>query len=137
MKYKTKQVEIEAILVQPHYRNLDEIIAFVGSENLCPIERRPDYVLKIRTLEGDESVGYGDYIIKGLEGEFYPCKPSIFEKKYEIPKTIKKQRTALQIVADFLSSHPSKEFKVTGDETCRALVIEKDLSTPPKSKDVR
>ena len=35
------------------------------------------------------------------------------------------KRTTLQIVADFLASHESKQFKVTGDEKCRALVIEK------------
>ena len=84
MKYKTKPCEIEAIIVQSGYRNLTEIIAFVGGDNLCPIERRPNYVLKIKTLEGNMSVSYGDYIIKGLKGEFYPCKPDIFEMKYEL-----------------------------------------------------
>lgn len=83
MKFRKKPVEVEALLVQPQYRNLEEIIAFVGDRNLCPIERRPDYVLKIKTLEGDMSVGYGDWIIKGIQGEFYPCKPDIFEQTYE------------------------------------------------------
>ncbi len=84
MKYTKKPVEVEVILVQPQYRNLDEIISFVGADNLCPIERRPDYVLKIKTLEGDMAVGYGDFIIKGVKGEFYPCKPDIFEMTYEV-----------------------------------------------------
>lgn len=83
MQYRKKPVEIEALLVQPHYRNLEEIIAFVGAENLCPIERRPDYVLKIKTLEGDMAVGFGDFIIRGVKGEFYSCKPDIFEMTYE------------------------------------------------------
>ena len=83
MKYKTKPCEVEAIIAQVGYRNLTEIIAFVGEDNLCPIERRPNYVLKIKTLEGDMSVSYGDYIIRGLKGEYYPCKPEIFEMKYE------------------------------------------------------
>ena len=37
----------------------------------------------ICTLEGRHVVSEGDYIIKGIEGEFYPCKPDIFEKTYE------------------------------------------------------
>jgi hypothetical protein len=82
MKYRKKPVIVEAILVQPQYKNLDEIIDFVG-DSLHPIERRPDYVLKIKTLEGDHNVSYGDFIIKGIKGEFYPCKPDIFEATYE------------------------------------------------------
>lgn len=39
--------------------------------------------LFIRTLEGDHHVTVGDYIIKGVNGELYPCKPDIFEKTYE------------------------------------------------------
>lgn len=37
----------------------------------------------IRTLEGDMRATYGDYIIRGVAGEFYPCKPDIFEQTYE------------------------------------------------------
>lgn len=37
----------------------------------------------IRTLEGDMTVDLGDFVIKGVEGEFYPCKPEIFKKTYE------------------------------------------------------
>jgi hypothetical protein len=38
---------------------------------------------KIPTLEGDMLANLGDFIIKGINGEFYPCKPDIFEKTYE------------------------------------------------------
>lgn len=37
----------------------------------------------IHTLEGDMRANFGDWIIKGVEGEIYPCKPDIFEKTYE------------------------------------------------------
>lgn len=40
--------------------------------------------LTIQTLEGNMTARLGDYIIKGVNGEFYPCKPDIFEKTYEI-----------------------------------------------------
>lgn len=39
--------------------------------------------LMIRTLEGDMRATYGDYVIRGVAGEFYPCKPDIFEQTYE------------------------------------------------------
>ncbi len=40
-------------------------------------------ILIIRTLEGDMKADIGDYIIKGVQGEFYPCKPGIFHATYE------------------------------------------------------
>lgn len=40
--------------------------------------------LYIKTLEGDHHVSYGDYIIKGVAGELYPCKPDIFKATYEL-----------------------------------------------------
>ena len=40
--------------------------------------------LYIYTLEGDHQAGIGDYIIKGVHGEFYPCKEDIFHKTYEV-----------------------------------------------------
>ena len=42
-----------------------------------------DGALMIRTLEGDMRATPGDYIIKGVKGEFYPCKPDIFEQSYD------------------------------------------------------
>ena len=88
MKYKTKPVEIEAI--QWTGLNLEEIKTFVGDSLIYNIidtawevgKGRPHVLMKIKTLEGDMHVTEGDYIIKGLKGEFYPCKPDIFEKKY-------------------------------------------------------
>lgn len=42
-----------------------------------------DGTLRIKTLEGTHIASIGDYIIKGVKGEFYPCKPDIFEMTYE------------------------------------------------------
>lgn len=39
--------------------------------------------MTIKTLEGDMKAEFGDWIIKGVKGEFYPCKPDIFEATYE------------------------------------------------------
>jgi hypothetical protein len=43
--------------------------------------------LRIYTLEGDMKANFGDWIIKGVQGEFYPCKPDIFEATYEAVET--------------------------------------------------
>ena len=83
MKFRKKPVEVEAIQVEAGYRNLKQIFSFCGEGNICPIERRPDYVLKIKTLEGEMAVNYGDWIIKGVKGEFYPCRSDIFDLTYE------------------------------------------------------
>ena len=47
------------------------------------IRLKEEGTLLIRTLEGDHIASVGDYIIKGIKGEIYPCKPDIFEKTYE------------------------------------------------------
>lgn len=89
MKYKKKPVVIDAI--QFDGLNLEEIKEFVGDKLIYDIidsawqvgKGRPHILMKIKTLEGDMNVSEMDYIIKGVEGEFYPCKPYIFYKTYE------------------------------------------------------
>lgn len=78
MKFRKKPVVIEA--VQFTGANDAECMAF------CPLahdpdDRRPSLI--IPTLEGDMLVSLGDWIIKGVKGEFYPCKPDIFAATYE------------------------------------------------------
>ena len=89
MKYKKKPVIIDAI--QWTGGNMVEIADFAkgfakfdeirqsDAENKIPAQ----YDLSIQTLEGTMQASRGDYIIKGVNGEFYPCKPDIFEKTYE------------------------------------------------------
>lgn len=86
MKYRKKPVEIEA--VQWAGDNPNEIWGFAG--DACTIDMlsysntdRPIYTLVIHTLEGDMLASPGDFIIKGVQGEFYPCKPDIFWQTYE------------------------------------------------------
>ena len=77
MRYRTKPCEIEA--VQWTGRNVVEIMRFVKNESAIITNG----VLIIKTLEGDMVASTGDYIIRGLRGEYYPCKPDVFQKKYE------------------------------------------------------
>lgn len=78
-KYRKKPVIIEAVIWTGN--NIDEVkkLAKNATENF--IFDNND--LFIETLEGNMKVSVGDYIIKGVEGEFYPCKPNIFKKTYE------------------------------------------------------
>jgi len=78
---RKKSVKIECMLWDGN--NWDEI------EKWCPYGLTYDYPasrksITIDTLEGKMTAKCGDYIIKGVEGEFYPCKPDIFKKTYEI-----------------------------------------------------
>ena len=80
---RKKPVEVEVC----HWTgyNVDEIISFCG-DVAHDMYEKPDgtYTLYIRTLEGSHMATPGDYIIKGVKGEFYPCKPDIFAQTYDI-----------------------------------------------------
>lgn len=89
MYYITKPVVIEA--VQWTGTNIEEIKKFVDNDSLDytaldydVIRGAPRFAMCINTLEGVMSASVGDYIIKGLRGEFYPCKPDVFERKYDL-----------------------------------------------------
>ena len=77
-RYKTKPCEIEAIQWTGY--NEKQVCDFVKDKHFVSW----DGDLMIVTLEGEMRASIGDYIIKGLRGEFYPCKPDVFAKKYEL-----------------------------------------------------
>jgi hypothetical protein len=82
--YRKKPVDIEA--VQFTKDNYSEVWQFTnGMAHTFVIDLRPEGkdTCIIPTLEGQHIATEGDYIIRGVEGEFYPCKSSIFEKTYE------------------------------------------------------
>lgn len=77
IRYKTRPCEIEAI--QWTGKNIIELLDWGQGKILW----NDVDDLFIDTLEGRMQASINDYIIKGLRGEFYPCKPDVFEKKYE------------------------------------------------------
>jgi hypothetical protein len=82
-KYQSIVVEKEALLFDGN--NFKECEEFIGVDNYDNTLKYPN----IKTLEGVMEVSVGDYIIKGLSGEFYPCKPEIFKKSYvEVAETV-------------------------------------------------
>lgn len=100
IKYKKKPVEIEAFQWDGSLDCASEIINW-GADNKATVRyigERPERKapngeysqffqpcrLKIETLEGWIFASPGDFIIKGIQGEFYPCKPDIFAETYEV-----------------------------------------------------
>lgn len=91
MKYRKKPVVVEAIRFDGF--NYLEIKHFINDQEICEVEINdiaweagkapPIADIHINTLEGKMKANVGDYIIKGVNGEFYPCKTDIFEKTYE------------------------------------------------------
>lgn len=80
-KYRKKPVVIEAMLVPPEgHEGSPELVAFLSE---CECQSEFDGSISIFTLEGTMSARPGDWIIKGVNGEFYPCKPDVFDKTYE------------------------------------------------------
>jgi len=75
-KFRKKPVVIEAIKYTG--KNATEITRFItGDVEAMAFDET------IKTLEGEMHASVGDWIIKGVKGEFYPCKPDIFEATYE------------------------------------------------------
>jgi hypothetical protein len=110
-RYRKKPVEIEAMQFVPPAPKAHALTSWMEA-NLYPFLvgdatrpetlRYPDQIetddstpdkgiyidprsgeLRIRTLEGDMRVSVGDFVIRGVQGEFYPCKPAVFAATYE------------------------------------------------------
>jgi hypothetical protein len=99
-KYRKKPVVIEAMLWEGGSIAASNIVGWIidGGHAAKWREEKPEVRvsngelaqlfepehIRIRTLEGDIKASTGDYIIKGVRGEFYPCKPDIFAATYEV-----------------------------------------------------
>lgn len=78
-KYRKKPVVIDALQFTGGKDSANQVLDF------CPNSTWHMHIdsISIGTLEGFMSANPGDWIIKGVKGEFYPCKPDIFEQTYE------------------------------------------------------
>ena len=83
MKFRKKPVVIEA--VQYDGRETQELVAHIGDRQATfyTEDARTPPRLEVATLEGAMRADVGDWIIKGVKGEIYPCKPDIFAATYE------------------------------------------------------
>ena len=115
-KYMKKPIVIEAIqwtkendVELEHWLSKEKSVELEIDDHLYVAGVGTPYISKIqiKTLEGTMEASYGDYIIKGINGEIYPCKPDIFEKTYEQPKQyvdelklVEKKLKALEIIKE-------------------------------------
>lgn len=81
MKYRKKPVEVEAFRFMIDGKVPDWFSDAMINKTIIP---HTNGTCDIKTLEGVMRADFGDYIIKGVHGELYPCKPDIFEKTYEV-----------------------------------------------------
>ncbi len=82
-KYRKKPVVIEATLWDGTRETLDHLLAMGMVTSLYSSVSGKIQELRIKTLEGSIEATEGDWIIRGVQGEFYPYKPDIFEQTYE------------------------------------------------------
>jgi hypothetical protein len=81
IRYRKRPVVVDAI--QWTGNNIEKIWDTFGAASLYgPTETNVDSIM-VRTLEGVMRAALGDWIIRGVKGELYPCKPDIFEATYE------------------------------------------------------
>jgi hypothetical protein len=100
-QYRKKPIIIEAIQLKDNQKSIYEVTTFINgakpdtSSCMMASDYWDSYLdlckksggIRLKTLESDNETqiaSFGDWIIKGVNGEFYPCKPDIFEKTYEI-----------------------------------------------------
>lgn len=85
--YRKKPVVVEAAFIKPG--NIEKVAEWCGAVLVRNeldhgnIEAEDEVYLLIETLEGNMRASIGDFVIRGVQGEFYPCKPDIFEQTYE------------------------------------------------------
>ena len=94
MKYRKLPVVIDAVeWTGENHREMWEFLTGNTDENTSMTTCDANFYiahekvaggLVIKTLEGDHMANIGDFIIKGIKGEYYPCKPEIFHKTYEV-----------------------------------------------------
>lgn len=91
-RFRKKPVVIEAMQWDGSRPSIDAICRWAND----PLPIDEDWIIayntfggddvsdpRVGTLEGDMRIGVGDWVIKGVKGEFYPCKPDVFQQSYE------------------------------------------------------
>jgi hypothetical protein len=88
MRFRKKPVEVEAIQFKGTDESASEVLGWIGDQNLGTVIAVPhrttgEWLVVIETLEGAMKAEPGDWIIRGVQGEYYPRKPAIFDQTYE------------------------------------------------------
>ena len=84
MKFRKKPVVVEAWQLDfGYWRQKPDWLLRAVNTGRAWVQGGPEPYLTIRTLEGDHRANPGDWVIRGIKGELYPCKPDIFAATYE------------------------------------------------------
>ncbi|WP_319583904.1 hypothetical protein [uncultured Pseudodesulfovibrio sp.] len=132
-RFQKKPVVIEAVIWDG---NADTANTFIGEKygSDWSYEAGSQRII-IPTLEGDHIGNIGDFIIKGVKGEFYPCKPDVFEATYEAPgRDLSKRDELLSAACPLMESldrmSPYTYLLITSTEA--RLVQEEQFALNPK-----
>ena len=122
-KYRKKPIIVEAVVWTGN--NIDEIkeLAKNAVEHIIFVNNN----LYIETLEGNMNVSVGDYVIKGIAGEFYPCKPDIFKKTYEtISMVLDNDKTTISMSEYRKLENKNKKLRNTINRLKRVIEKQED-----------
>ena len=148
MKATKKPVTIEC--VKWDGENIEEIKTFCGEVNIkLQLDTHaydagiapPRFDLTIHTLEGDHHASVGDIIIRGVNGEFYPCKPDIFEKTYDIVVGDDKVHEFVETKHDLLTTKYTKvleeaDYKYNAPHTFKVIKAQEETSEEHKGENL-
>jgi hypothetical protein len=81
--YRMKPIVIQAMQVTDENTKVVCDWVYGDSRGMTPVSYLADGTVTIQTLEGTMRANVGDWVIRGVQGEFYPCKPDIFAATYE------------------------------------------------------
>ena len=138
-KYRKKPVTIDAVLwTGKNHREMFDLLTnsmfhdvpmTISGKNFYIDHEKVEGGLVIKTLEGEHIASIGDFIIKGVNGEFYPCKPDIFFKTYEIVEDNEKETIGNRIrkmsdeeLAEFILKTCDNPMYETGDYICEHCI---------------
>ena len=83
MKYRSKPIEVEAIEWEGTDKSWKALHAFTGEKVRIELFPLGANYLRVYTLNGEVQASPGDFIVKGVLGDFYPCKPEAFHARWE------------------------------------------------------
>lgn len=137
-KYKKKPVEVEAFQYMGDLKDryggwLAPAWAVKAFEEKVMYYDGPE--LYIKTLEGDHHVSAGDFIIQGVHGELYPCKPDIFAKTYRSVKNDMTEAQAADLLR-YMEDHTDDEKMLQAAEMA-VKALEHQVPAKPVIKEAR
>ncbi|MGW7734634.1 hypothetical protein [Bacillus velezensis] len=123
-RYKKRPIEVEAFEYGTDWPDWfhdkvksSDVVTYAGIiPSSDPFERSEGLWCEIKTLEGIMTAKEGDWIIKGINGEIYPCKPDIFKKTYE------------KVDSEMKTADPSEEIRINGLLTMLGITANHDLT---------